>query len=67
MQTAKVYLCPKDIAELLKLTSIRIRLADGRYVLSGQDLQGYGVEAAVRDGAEPMAIADYKKKFNQNK
>lgn len=67
MQTAKVYLCPKGIAELLGLMSIRLRLADGRYVLSGQDLQAYGVDNAVRDGAEPMAISDYKQKYNQNK
>lgn len=45
------YLTPQRIAERLNLTAIRKSTADGMYLLSESDLQPYGIDKAVREGA----------------
>jgi hypothetical protein len=45
------YLTPKRIAEKLNLTSIRKSTAEGMYLLSEFDLQPYGIEKAISEGA----------------
>lgn len=45
------YLVPKSIAESLQLTQIRKSSPGGMYLLSEWDLQPYGIERAISEGA----------------
>lgn len=45
------YLVPKSIAESLQLTQIRKSSPGGFYLLSEYDIQPYGIERAINEGA----------------
>jgi hypothetical protein len=62
--TQKFYAVPSSIAEALKLTKLRKMDADGCFLLAGFDLQGYGIERAIREGAEVIDSAEAHTRFN---
>ena len=64
MKSVYIYLVPKSIADHVRLTDIRLKTPDGRYILSSQDLRLYGLDNALRDGAEPMPLDEAKEKYN---
>ena len=45
------YLVPRSIAESLQLTQIRKSSPGGFYLLSEYDIQPYGIERAINEGA----------------
>lgn len=49
------YLVPQTIAESLQLTRIRKSSAGGMFLLSEYDLQPYGIERAVEEGAMELS------------
>lgn len=49
------YLVPTSIAESLQLTRIRKSSAGGFYLLSEYDLQPYGIERAIGEGATELS------------
>jgi hypothetical protein len=59
----KLYAVPATIAAALKLTRLRKMDAEGNYLLSAYDLQGYGIDRALREGAEELSAADARARF----
>jgi hypothetical protein len=59
----KMYAVPAAVAEALRLTKIRRRDEAGRYLLSSVDLQGYGIERAVTEGAEVLTLREARERF----
>lgn len=59
----KMYAVPAAVAEALRLTKIRRRDEAGRYLLSSVDLQGYGIERAVAEGAEVLTLREARERF----
>lgn len=49
------YLVPQNIAESLQLTRIRKSSAGGMFLLSEYDLQPYGIERAIGEGATELS------------
>lgn len=47
----KYYIVPREIAESLDLTGLRMSTSDGRFLLSESDLLPYGLERAVSEGS----------------
>lgn len=62
--TQKFYAVPATIAEALKLTKLRKMDADGCFLLAGFDLQGYGIERAIKEGAEVIDSSAARARFN---
>jgi hypothetical protein len=59
----KMYAVSAATAEALKLTKIRRRDEAGRYLLSSVDLQGYGIDRAVAEGAEVLMLREARERF----
>jgi hypothetical protein len=63
MMSAKMYAVPATVAEALRLTAIRRKDAEGWYLLSGVDLQGYGTERAKAEGAVALTQGEARRRF----
>jgi hypothetical protein len=57
----KVYDVPKSIADSLCISKYRLNIED-RYLLSSDDLQPYGIDQAIQDGAKETTIEQFKNK-----
>lgn len=53
------YLTPPEISDKLNLTKYRQQI-DGRYILSERDIEPYGEEKAINDGAIKIPHNDVK-------
>ena len=58
------YLVPAELADELKLSAYRQQV-DGGYILSVSDLDAYGIERAVDEGATPLSENQVKQLLNQ--
>ena len=57
------YLVPAELADELKLSAYRQQV-DGSYILSASDLDAYGIERAVDEGATPLSENQVKQLLN---
>ena len=57
------YLVPAELADEPKLSAYR-RQVDGGYILSASDLDAYGIERAVDEGATPLSENQVKQLLN---
>ncbi|WP_276963528.1 hypothetical protein [Bacteroides graminisolvens] len=57
------YLVPAELADELKLSAYRQQV-DGGYIMSASDLDAYGIERAVDEGATPLSENQVKQLLN---
>ncbi len=58
-----LYAVPAAIASALCLTRLRKMDIEGYYLLSSFDLQGYGIDRALLEGAEALTHAEARARF----
>ncbi len=61
--TPTFYAVPTSIAEALRLTRIRKMDSEGYFLLAGFDLQGYGIDKALEQGAVKLTQAEARLRF----
>lgn len=62
------YAVPEAVAQALKLAPLRRKAQINgatHYLLSSQDLQAYGIDRAIENGAVRMGLDEARQLFNQ--